>query len=291
MSDCLIPAFINDIPTIDALPSFPIVCPVVFPPALAIPDIPLPPCVDGVNVTGGGIVVNVVMGSVSSSPTGSGNISVTSTQCSFDIGGTISLSIPSGGGGGGGGGGGVGCEQTAPGYIRIKDQIGDCVTVTGCDQPGKFSNVFAQAVYLPCSTTTGKSDAMVALDATGIYVQLGGTGKETTIDSNGIFVSTGATAPNGTLIGTRNITLATDVTSPTSGLYLSDTTVNLVNSAINFTAGTSGVFILDTTGHGGQVSIDPSILPSSTNNMSIKVIAVCASGAPKSAYVIMSDPF
>jgi hypothetical protein len=88
---CLGVSFINEVPVVaplDELP-IPIACDVNYPPPVLIPEFPIPPCVDGINITSSGITVKV-----NGVESGTSTFDVTPAACSWDIGGVIDVSIP-----------------------------------------------------------------------------------------------------------------------------------------------------------------------------------------------------
>lgn len=87
---CLGVSFINEVPTIPPITTeIPIVCRVNYPPPFSIPEIPMPPCVDGYELTtkSGEFGIRVNGGSVQA-------LSIAPKECSWEFGGLIELTIP-----------------------------------------------------------------------------------------------------------------------------------------------------------------------------------------------------
>jgi len=284
---CTLPPFINDPVTIDPLPHVDIVCRTVYPPALALPEIVMPPCMDGITITAADFSVTVE-DSTTHAPAGTGTaaINVTTTNCNTTIGGTLNLSLDIGSAGG------VGCVQPGGGIIVIKDEDGVCTSVTGCDKDVKFDTINANELIVTCSAT-GASDAAVMVTSDGIFAY--GAGNQTAIgvtgSKTGVFVSNDITGNTGTWIEQKSITMADDVTSTVAGLYLSDLAINLVTTGIDFDVRDSSVVILNVGGASGQVTIDPSLIDDTSKNMYIREMTVCVDGEIKSMLILASDPY
>lgn len=198
---CSLPEFVNNPVTIPPLPPVDIVCRVVYPPIVALPDIVLPPCVDGFKVIAGNFDVNL-----SSSGASGGSFAVTTEGCTVTIGGSLGLNI-------GGGGGGTGCPQT-DGDLYVKDETGECKKKSGCTGPDvNYGIINVNTISLPC----GEDTAVVAITAT---TATGSITLKNTLDTTEITISGGG------FFFDAGIDLGTVAISNDSGL-LTDSTRNM----------------------------------------------------------------